>query len=81
MFKHQKKKSAWLYTPSPVAKAPDGTGDKVRCLKCQKMFESVDRRTNRICHKCNLLNGKAHGLRTLTTGRLDGRSRIPTDLD
>lgn len=57
----------------------DGSYEGVVCLKCQKMFQSVDRRTNRICHKCDLLNDRMYGLRTVTIGRLDGRSSPPVE--
>lgn len=59
-------------------KSKKGT-HKVRCLRCQKMFQSRDRKTNRICNKCDLINSKVYGLKTLPIGRLDGRSLPPVD--
>ena len=60
-----------MYNPIPKRKLVPA---RVVCLKCQKMFDSKDKRTNRICPKCNNLNNKAYGLRNVKSGRLDGRS-------
>ena len=55
--------------------------DRVRCLKCQKLFDSRDKRTNRICHKCSNFNFKVYGLRDVRYGRLDGRSGPPPETE
>ena len=54
---------------------------RARCLKCQRMFDSRDKRTNRICPKCSNLNYKVYGLRDVRYGRLDGRSAPPPEIE
>jgi Zn finger protein HypA/HybF involved in hydrogenase expression len=47
------------------------------CLRCDKVFQSVDPKINRICVPCKSANSKVYGLRIVSPRRLDGRQPTP----
>lgn len=45
---------------------------RLECLKCHEMFDSVDKKRNRICYQCNLSNS-LHSKRVCSITMSNGR--------
>jgi len=54
---------------------------RVPCLKCLKMFDSVDRCRNRICGACTRKNDEVRIPRVIAVNSLEGGAGLESDLE